>query len=137
MSAKHEKITANEILLAFPDADEKTSFNTDFDEAFIPKVYERATRRAKFLAETKPIIEKCRAGLYANTPDHHAILGGCEISGLYFANGFSGHGVMHSPATGRALAEIILDGEAKFLDVSCLSFERFTKGELLYETAFI
>ncbi|HMS41016.1 MAG TPA: hypothetical protein PKE69_12370 [Pyrinomonadaceae bacterium] len=44
---------------------------------------------------------------------------------------------MHSPATGRALSEIILDGEARFLDVSCLRFERFAKGELLHETAFI
>lgn len=129
--------STDELLFAYPDADEKPSFNTDFNEAFIPKVYERAGKRAEFLAETKPILEKCRAGLYANTPDHHAILGGCEVSGLYFANGFSGHGVMHSPATGRALAEIILDGEAKFLDVSCLSLERFAKDELLHETAFI
>ena len=59
-----------------------------------------------------------------------------ELTGLYLANGFSGHGVMHSPATGRALSEIILDGRASFLDVSCLSFERFAKGELLHETAF-
>ncbi len=131
------KDSLDEILFAYPDADEESSFNTDFDEAFIPKVYERAKMRAEFLAETKPILEKCRAGLYANTPDHHAILGGCEITGLYFANGFSGHGVMHSPATGRALAEIILDGESNFLDVSCLSLERFASGELLYETAFI
>jgi sarcosine oxidase subunit beta len=75
--------------------------------------------------------------LYENTPDHHAILGGCETEGLYFANGFSGHGVMHSPATGRALAEIILDRRATFLDVSCLSLERFAAGRLLHETAFI
>ncbi len=137
MSAKHEQPAADELLFAYPDNDEKPSFNTNFDESFIAKVYERAEKRAKFLAETKPILEKCRAGLYANTPDHHAILGGCSIEGLYFANGFSGHGVMHSPATGRALAEIILDGKAKFLDVSCLSLERFAKGELLHETAFI
>lgn len=137
MSAKHEQTVTNELLFAYPDNDEKPSFNTDFDEAFIPKVYERAKKRAEFLANTKPILEKCRAGLYANTPDHHAILGGCDVKGLYFANGFSGHGIMHSPATGLALAEIILDGEAKFLDVSCLSLERFAKGELLHETAFI
>ncbi|MEJ7700523.1 MAG: hypothetical protein WKF71_12865 [Pyrinomonadaceae bacterium] len=56
---------------------------------------------------------------------------------MYFCNGFSGHGVMHSPATGRAIAEIILDGKASFLDVSCLSLERFANGELLHETAFI
>jgi sarcosine oxidase subunit beta len=44
---------------------------------------------------------------------------------------------MHSPAAGRATAEIILDGAASFLDVSCLSLERFATGELLHETAFI
>lgn len=128
---------ANEIFFAYPDQDEKISFDTDFDESFIGKVYERAKHRAPFLFETTPILEKCRAGLYENTPDHHAILGGCKVKGLYFANGFSGHGVMHSPATGRALSEIMLDGESKFLDVSSLSLERFAKGKLLHETAFI
>jgi len=44
---------------------------------------------------------------------------------------------MHSPATGRALSEIILDGKARSLDVSCLSLSRFERGELLHETAFI
>ncbi len=127
----------NEILFAYPDAGETASFNTDFDESFIEKVYQRAKHRASFLYETTPIMEKCRAGLYENTPDHHAILGGCDIAGLYFASGFSGHGVMHSPATGRALAEIIFDGKASFLDVSCLSLARFATGELLHETAFI
>jgi sarcosine oxidase subunit beta len=131
------KDSKNEILFAYPDRDEKPGFSTDFDESFIEKVYERARQRAPFLYETEVIREKCRAGLYENTPDHHAVLGGCEIEGLYFANGFSGHGVMHSPATGKALAEIMLDGEASFLDVSCLRLERFKTGELLHETAFI
>ena len=83
------------------------------------------------------MLEKCRAGLYENSPDHHAILGGCDVDGLYLANGFSGHGVMHSPATGRALSEIILDGQASFLDVSCLNISRFADGTMLHETAFI
>lgn len=126
-----------DVLFAYPDPDEPTSLNTQFDDAFIGKVYERAKHRAPFLYETEVVREKCRAGLYENTPDHHAILGGCEVGGLYFANGFSGHGVMHSPATGRALSEIILDGTASFLDVSCLHIDRFAKGELLHETAFI
>lgn len=131
------KDSKNEILFAYPDCDEKPGFSTDFAENFIEKVYERARTRVPFLCATEVVREKCRAGLYENTPDHHAILGACEIEGLYFANGFSGHGVMHSPATGRALAEIILDGEASFLDVSCLRLERFKTGELLHETAFI
>lgn len=132
------KADGRDVLFAFPDADEKPSFDTSFDESFISKVYERARHRAAFLAETTVVREKCRAGLYENTPDHHAIIGGCEqVKGLYFCSGFSGHGVMHSPAAGRAMAEIILDGEASFLDVSCLSLERFAAGRSLHETAFI
>ena len=127
----------SEILFAYPDKDELPGANTDFDKSFIGKVYEKARHRAPFLCETEVVHEKCRAGLYENSPDHHAILGKCEVEGLYLANGFSGHGVMHSPATGRALAEIILDGEAKFLDVSCLSFSRFANGKLLHEAAYI
>jgi sarcosine oxidase subunit beta len=131
------KNSRNELLFAYPDQDETPSFSTDFEDAFIDKVYEKARHRAPFLCAAAVVREKCRAGLYENTPDHHAILGGCGVDGLYLANGFSGHGVMHSPATGRALAEIMLDGKASFLDVSCLGLERFAKGELLHETAFI
>ena len=132
------KDSRTEVLFAYPDADEKPSCDTNFDESFIPKVYERAKHRAPFLSGTSVVREKCRAGLYENTPDHHAIIGGCaEVGNLYFCNGFSGHGVMHSPAAGRATAEIVLDGAASFLDVSCLSLQRFTTGELLHETAFI
>lgn len=127
----------HDVLFAYPDPSELTSFSTEFEESFIEKVYEKARHRASFLTDSTVVREKCRAGLYENTPDHHAILGRCDVRGLYFANGFSGHGVMHSPATGRALAEIILDGQASFLDVSSLSIDRFAKGELLHETAFI
>lgn len=128
---------AHDVLFAFPDPEEPPSFSTEFNEAFLEKVGEHAAHRAPFLNGSRIVYEKCRAGLYENTPDHHAILGGCGVEGLYFATGFSGHGVMHSPATGRALAEIILDGKATFMDVSSLSLERFTKGELLRETSFI
>ncbi|MBX3298968.1 MAG: FAD-binding oxidoreductase [Acidobacteria bacterium] len=126
-----------EVLFAYSDRDEGPSESTEFDEAFVEKVYQRARHRAPFLADSSPVLEKCRAGLYENTPDHHAIIGGCEVEGLYLACGFSGHGVMHSPATGRALSEIILDGEAKFLDVSSLHIDRFANGRLLRETGFI
>jgi sarcosine oxidase subunit beta len=131
------KNSISEVLFAYPDPDEQPSDCCDFDPGFVEKVYERARYRAPFLAATQPVLEKCRAGLYENTPDHHAILGKCEVDGLYLACGFSGHGVMHSPATGRALSEIILEGESTFLDVSCLSVDRFRTGDLLHETAFL
>ncbi len=119
----------NEILFACPDSDERFGLDTTFEDDFVKKIYVQAQKRASWLAETKVVPEKCRAGLYEMSPDHHAILGGCAVEGLYFANGFSGHGVMHAPATGRALAEIILDGKSKTLDVSSLSLERFQTGK--------
>jgi sarcosine oxidase, subunit beta len=125
------------VLFAWPDPDEPSSFSTEFDDTYLEKVGDRAAHRAPFLNGSRIVYEKCRAGLYENTPDHHPILGACEIDGLFFACGFSGHGVMHSPATGRALAEIILDGEASALDVGALAIDRFARGELLHESGYI
>jgi len=136
-SAGCSSASTRDVLFAYPDPDEKPSINTSVDESFIETVFEHARHRAEFLGDAEIVRDKCRAGLYEVTPDHHAILGSCDVEGLYFANGFSGHGVMHSPATGRALSEIILDGKSRFLDVECLHIDRFKTGRLMHETAFI
>jgi sarcosine oxidase subunit beta len=79
------------------------------------------------------------AGLYEMSPDHHAILGPVpEVRGFYCANDFSGHGVMHAPATGRILADLILRGATDIVDnIEMLSPARFAKGEMLHETAVL
>ena len=72
------------------------------------------------------------------TPDHHAVLGPVpEVPGLFLANGFSGHGVMHSPATGRILADLILKGTSDLIDPRALSLDRFAEGRLIEETAVL
>jgi sarcosine oxidase subunit beta len=91
-----------------------------------------------------PVLEKARiargwAGLYEISPDNHAILGRVpEVNGFILANGFSGHGFQHSPAAGKVIAELIVDGKSTTIDTSCLSIERFKRGTLLLEpmTAF-
>jgi sarcosine oxidase subunit beta len=78
------------------------------------------------------------AGLYEMTPDHHAILGPVpQTPGLFLANGFSGHGVMHSPATGKILADLILDGTSSLVDARALSVERFVEGRLIEESVVL
>jgi sarcosine oxidase subunit beta len=77
------------------------------------------------------------AGLTEMTPDHHALLGPMPgVEGLIIATGFSGHGVMHAPATGLLLAELLLDGEAHSMDIAPLSPARFAEGRPLTETMF-
>jgi len=56
---------------------------------------------------------------------------------LYFVNGFSGHGVMHSPASGRITADLILQGHSNLVDAKQLNVARFDSGKLLEETAVL
>jgi sarcosine oxidase subunit beta len=126
------------VLLAWPDPEETPGFKSEFEPEFARKIMPRAVRRVPCLAGAELDASRCRAGLYEVTPDHHAIIGEAPgVRGLFLANGFSGHGVMHSPATGRVVAEMILEGRARSLDVSSLGAERFTSGRLLEETSVI
>jgi len=62
--------------------------------------------------------------------DPGAVLGRApECENLFLCNGSSGHGVMHAPALGQLLAEIIVHGKARSLDVHELRPSRFAEGE--------
>lgn len=126
-------------LLAWNDPEETPGYKTDFEPDFIEKILTRAANRVSVFENLAVNPKRCWAGLYEMTPDHHAILGPVEETpGLFLANGFSGHGVMHAPATGKILADLILNGKTEIVDdVSVLSFHRFAKGALLHETAVL
>jgi sarcosine oxidase subunit beta len=126
------------ILLAWNDPDETPGFKTEFDPGFVEKILTRAAVRVPCLAEAEVNPRRAWAGLYEMTPDHHAIIGESpSVAGLYFVNGFSGHGVMHSPASGRITADLILHGHSDLIDASQLSINRFATGRLLEETAVL
>ncbi len=124
------------LLLSGP-LDAEPSFNLGTDYEAMAEASENAIYRV-------PILEKARiargwAGLYEISPDHHAILGRVPgVEGFILANGFSGHGFQHSPAAGKVISELIMDGNAATIDISSLSIERFERGELVQEsmTAF-
>ncbi|HUS10288.1 MAG TPA: FAD-binding oxidoreductase [Pyrinomonadaceae bacterium] len=126
------------ILLAWNDPEETPGFKTEFDPGFVEKILTRAAARVPTLSEAEVNPRRAWAGLYEMTPDHHAIIGpAANIAGLYFVNGFSGHGVMHSPASGRVTADLILHGHSNLIDAAQLNVDRFASGKLLEETAVL
>lgn len=96
---------------------------------------------AKVLPVLPPLAElrvvRQWAGLYNMSPDAQPILGEVPtLKGFYNAVGFSGHGFMLAPVTGRLMAEAI-SGRETHLDIAPLSLERFAKGELLREPSVV
>jgi sarcosine oxidase subunit beta len=105
------------------------------DDAWIDEVTHMVRNRVPVLRDVAIDRDMCYAGLYEMSPDHHVILGTsprCE--NMYFANGSSGHGVMHSPAIGSIIADMIL-GKKPQLDVSMLRPSRFDDPQQLIATA--
>ena len=126
-------------LLAWNDPEETPGYKIDFEPSFIEKVLVRAADRVPCFENLAVNPKRAWAGLYEMSPDHHAIIGPVpDVPGFFCANGFSGHGVMHAPATGKIVADLILQGKTDVVNnVAILSPGRFAKGELLHETAVL
>jgi glycine/D-amino acid oxidase-like deaminating enzyme len=121
------------VLMGMGSPKERSSFDTTVDEAFVANELVPTAVRVFPPVERAGIV-RMWAGLYEMTPDRHPIIGPVpDRDGLYLACGFSGHGFQHAPIVGRLLAEMIVQGEATSVDVSALSLERFTRGELVRE----
>lgn len=118
------------LLLRSADLPSADPFDTTFDSTWLPGVLERAHYRVPCLKQAEIDLPGCWAGLYEMSPDSHAIVGPAPgLANLFLMNGSSGHGVMHSPALGQIVAEMILDGEASCVDVWPLRPSRFAEGE--------
>jgi len=112
--------------------DSHSSFDTHIDWDGLAFVGEFATHRLPVL-ERANFGKRAWAGLYDVSPDDHAIMGRTDVEGFYVATGFSGHGFQHSPATGRLMAELLLDGRTTGIDIRTLGIDRFRTGALLRE----
>ncbi len=125
----HLRVRDNRVLLLWLDELRVVGpFDTSLTDEWVNEVVQKAHARVPCLKQTTIDRESCWAGLYEMSPDKHALLGPSpEVENLYLANGSSGHGVMHAPALGHLLAEIILDGAAYTLDVDALRPARFAE----------
>jgi sarcosine oxidase subunit beta len=126
----HLRVRDGRILLLWPTPGVPgRPFDTRVDDDWIQAVVAKARQRMPTVGALAIDRAACWAGLYEVSPDKHAILGAAPAcANLFFVNGCSGHGVMHAPALGQLLAELMSDGVTATLDVAPLRPTRFAEG---------
>ena len=125
------------IILAFTNWNERTGENFEPDDArWSRDFYPAMVRRLPALEKVSDVTSW--AGLYEMTPDHNPVLGfHPALDGLIFANGFSGHGLMMSPATGKIVSELVRVGRSETFDIGVFAPDRFERGALVHDAATI
>ena len=111
------------------NSDEPRGYNFDVDHDYFERVVWPA------LAHRFPAFEACRvkrtwSGLYEqNELDGNPVIGRFEgrLDNFYVVAGFSGHGMMHAPAAGRAIAELIVHGRSPTIDLARLGYRRIAE----------
>jgi FAD-dependent oxidoreductase domain-containing protein 1 len=122
-----------------PTLDEPRGFNFEVDHGYFEQVVWPA------LAARFPQFERTKEknvipGLYdQNEFDASPIIGPWtgKLDNFYLCAGFSGHGLMHAPGCGRALAELILDGAYRTIDLSPFGWQRVPDGKPYAERGII
>ncbi|HVT43846.1 MAG TPA: FAD-dependent oxidoreductase [Thermoanaerobaculia bacterium] len=134
----HLRVRDGRVLMLWPDSADHIPEEVVVQNDWLERIAMLQRKHIPLLDDVAIDAANCWAGLYEMSPDDHAILGRCpDIENLYFANGSSGHGVMHSPAIGQLIAELIIDGRASSIDISPLRPERFAEGDLVAATPLL
>lgn len=131
---RREGLGGNYIAGMSPEEEEEPETNNlEVDHQFFQNIWPHLAHRVPAFECLK--VKSAWAGFYDyNTFDQNGIVGMHPlVNNMFFATGFSGHGLQHSPAVGRAMAELILDGGFKTLDLSAFSFKRIMTKEPILE----
>jgi FAD-dependent oxidoreductase domain-containing protein 1 len=128
---RHDTETDNHLIVSYIIRDEPAGFNFEWDSAAFDAHIEPTLRR-RLPGAGRVQLQRGWAGHYAVTPDENPILGRHpEFPGIIMATGFSGHGVMLAPATGKLISELIRLGRYETLDAGAYGLERFATGQLI------
>ena len=107
-----------------PDAEDQTPTPT-----FLEKLIDSMVMRIPKIEESG--LHSVHVGRDGITPDQRAIYSAAGPDGFYLACGLSGTGFKTAPAAGASMAELILDGKPKMVDITPFRFGRFAEGQLL------
>src|SRR5438552_1559774 len=125
-------------VIAYADPDDPPGWDTSVDPAFLPALAARLPNRFPSILDLPIDPSQCWAGLYPETPDHHAIVGEDPgVPGFLHCVGFGGHGLMHAPAAGRAITELDARGRSETFDMRPLRPSRCVEGTLAADSAVL
>ncbi len=133
----HFRMRNNYLILLRPaEPENKESFNAEVEESWLEQTFNIGLSRIPALKNCSIDKSGSWAGLYEMSPDEHVLLGLAQgTENFYLANGSSGHGVMHSPAIGQLLAELVAV-EKTSIDITCLSPNRFNEEKTISSIEF-
>ena len=112
-----------------PIGESPDSFTDKSQAGFVERAIERICQRIPMMEQGA--VHSHHGGYDGLTPDQRAIVGPAGPEGFYLQCGMSGTGFKIAPAIGACMAELIVDGEAKTIDISPFYFRRFEAGNLL------
>jgi len=122
-----------------PDWSEPAGWNFDVSPSWFEEtVWPAVAQRVPAMQTLK--LERSWRGHYArNALDRSPIIGRLATGQdhVVIATGFSGHGIMHAPATGRAVAELLLDGSYQTIDISRFGYGRIPAGRPVAEQGIV
>lgn len=118
------------ILFSRSNPDEPAGFTEGVDWGWFELTLKGGIERFPWLSEARLDRQACWWGYYEVTPDHNPILGRMPgVENWINVAGFSGHGVQQAPAVGRLMAEEIVLGRAKSIDIDLLRMERLSNDQ--------
>jgi glycine/D-amino acid oxidase-like deaminating enzyme len=93
------------------------------DSIQVARLLDAAGQRFPWISERTPMT--ITTGIMTFTPDARPFCGKMpDIEGLYHCTGFSGHGIVQSPAIGLIMSQLILDGESTY-DIKSIEADRY------------
>lgn len=122
-----------------PTLDEPRGYNFEIDHGYFERVVWPALA-ARFPQFERTRVGQTLPGLYDQceldaTPIIGPWSGGLE--NFHLMAGFSGHGLMHAPGCGRAIAELIIDGRYQSIDLTRFGWQRVADGRPVAEQGII
>ena len=123
----HQEASGKIVLLGGTDKDTWPGLEEVVDKSMAEDFFLAAMETIPSAIDIKWL--RTYTGICEQTPDFYPIIGEAPgLKGFFLANGLSGHGFMHAPATGRIVADLILNGGTEQIDINLFHPNRFIRG---------